>query len=116
MSPPFRVYYDNGATFTGPPQETPALGVIAVVQPDPDHGRMLLARWDYYCWHPDPGQWWGHDLFGLWDYLIQPGWRRVLFGRNVTQEVFHQILRRAEADPDFPVRSATSKREAAVMR
>lgn len=110
----WRVYYDDGATFDAAPEVAPAVGVICVVQPDPDHGRMVLSKWDYYCWHPDTGQWWGHDIFGLFDCLVRPGWKRVLFGRTVPTGVFRAVVARAECDADFPRRSAATPRELAV--
>lgn len=109
----WRVYYDDGSTFDGPPEDTPTTGVIAIVQPDPDHGRMVLSRWDYYDFH-DNGQWWGHDIFGLFDCLTRPGWKRVLFGRTIETARFRQIVARAEADPDFATRSARYPTEAVI--
>lgn len=115
--PAYRVYYDNGTTFDDDPAQAPGVGVLAIVQPDPDHGRIVLSRWDFYCWHPggQHGQWFGHDQFGLFDCLTQPGWRRVIFGRTVSTARFRAIHQAAEDDPDFPARSAVTPRERAVV-
>ena len=110
----WRIYYDDGSTFDGAPESAPALGVLAVVQPDPDHGRVVLSRWDYYCFHG--GEWYGHDSFGLFDCLTRPGWKRVLFGRTVPSAWFREVLKRAETDLDFPPRSAVTPREKAAAR
>lgn len=101
----WRIYYDDGSTFAGAPEEAPGRGVIVIVQADAELGRILLCRWDFYCWHPDSGQWWGHDVFGLWDCLADPGWRRVVFGRTITTERFRELLDAADRDPRFAPRS-----------
>ena len=100
----FRVYYSDGSTFDGDPESAPGLGVVVIVQDDPDVGRMVMARWDFYCWHQ--GQWWGHDLTGLMDCLALPGFNRVLIGRTVSQERWQAINAAALADPDFAPKSA----------
>lgn len=115
MAVRWRVYYDNGETASGlDPADVGSVGVVAIVQPDPDHGRMVVARWDYYCYHSDDEQWYGHDQFGLWDCLTRPGYNRILFGRTIPTEQFRKIIACAESDPDFPTRSAMTYREAAV--
>ena len=101
----FRIYYSDFSTYSGPPAEAPGLGVVVVVQDDPDVGRMVMARWDYYCWHGE--QWWGHDLIGLMDCLAQPGWNNVIIGRTVSQDAWREINRLALEDPDFAPKSAS---------
>ena len=100
----FRVFYDDGTTFDGAPESAPGHGVVVIVQDDPDVGRMVMARWDYFCWHSD--QWWGHDLTGLMDCLALPGFNRVLVGRTVSQQAWQAINALALADPDFAPKSA----------
>lgn len=100
----YRVYYADGTTFDGDPEDAPGLGVVVIPQDDPDVGRMMMARWDYYCWHD--GQWWGHDLVGMVLCLAKPGWSRVLIGETVSQEKYATIYARALADPDFQPKSA----------
>ena len=101
----FRIYLDDGTTYDGPPEQAPGLGVVVIVQDDPDVGRMVMSRWDYFCLHDD-GQWWGHDLTGLMDCLALPGFNRVLIGRTVSQDRWHAINAAALADPDFAPKSA----------
>ena len=101
----FRVYYSDGSTFAGDPAEAPGLGVVVIAQDDDDVGRMIMGRWDYYCWHAP--QWWGHDLTGLIDCLATPGPNRVLIGRTVSQDDWHAIQARAVSDPGFAPKSAT---------
>src|SRR5215208_1972238 len=108
----WRVWFDDQAPFSdldGPPQEVPARGVQVIAQADPATGRFLLSRHDYYWWQG--GRWWAGDSFGLWDYLCQPGWKRVLFGRSVPGERWNELMVAAEDDPDLPARSARDLRE-----
>lgn len=103
----WKVRYDNRAPFSdrdGPPQAAPGLGVLTVTQADADHGRYVLAGDPYFWW--EDGRWWSGDLLGCWDYLTRPGWRKVLFGRQVDNDRYTQTLRASDQDPDFAVRTA----------
>lgn len=95
----WRLYYDDGSTFSsedGGPQDAPARGVIAILQPDPDVGHHVVTGFDYY-WIRD-GVWFGGDLFGLFDHLITPGWKAVKFGRTTSNAEYRAIVARATAD------------------
>lgn len=69
----------------------------------------MLSGFDYY-W-PLSGEWWGGDLFGLFQYLIEPGWSKVLFGQTIGNREFRAVLKRACEDPDFPVKSGWRRDE-----
>lgn len=103
----WRIYYSDDSTFDssqGEPHESPPLGVQAIVQPDPDMGRVIEWGKDYYWWVGD--RWDGGDLFGLFDYLSQPGVKVVRFGRSMSNAAFRAVYARAVADQDFPHKSA----------
>jgi len=103
----WRIYYGDGSTFCdadGRPEDAPGWGVVVIPQADPDVGRMMMSRWDHYCWHD--GQWWGHDLVGLMDCLAGAGPSVVVHGRTVSQEQWRAIYAAALADPDLPPKSA----------
>jgi hypothetical protein len=103
----WRVYYGDGGRFGDPDgaaTDTPGLGVVAITQTDPENGRYVLAGDGYYWWEHD--RWWSGDLLGCWDYLTRPGPRKVLFGRQVPNDRYQEILRIADTDPEFPARSA----------
>lgn len=107
VKPRWRIYYGSGATYSnldGPAEEAPALDVIAIVQ-DFD-GRSIIHGgrgnpFIGYYWY-DGETWCAGDLFGLWDYLAQPGWKRVIFGRTIPGDLFHDIIKAILVDPDFP--------------
>lgn len=67
-----------------------------------EHGWYLCRSNDYYWYLSDQDIWQGGDIFGLWDYLTQPGPKKVLFGRTITNSAFQEILARAYCDPDIP--------------
>ena len=103
----WRIWYDNGTTYgsdNGQPQDAPGRGVICIVQENERTGRVKLSGADYYTWNG--GQWFRADSFGLWDYLAGRGWKKVVFGRMVDRGRYELIMREAEADKDFPPRSA----------
>ena len=63
----------------------------------------------YYVW-VGPG-WRAVNQFGLYDYLIDPGFKIVLFGRTLSHEEYRAILGKATADPDLPKKSAWLREE-----
>jgi len=94
------IFYDGGATFSdsnGSPFEAPARGVLVIVVADQNHRWRTVCGKDFYVWD-NRGKvegWWCVDHFGLYDYLIEPGAKRVLFGRETTNEEFSRVLRSA---------------------
>ncbi len=103
----WKIYYGDGMVFSsddGPPEKAPGWGVAVIVQLDRRRGRMKVYQWGHYCWHGTPdGAWWGHDHTGLMDCLAIPGSSNiVLHGRTISQEMYARLLKRADADPDFP--------------
>lgn len=105
----WKIYYDDGTTYTGDPFLAPALGVLIVVHPDPEHGRYFRFNHDYYWF--ENNRWEGGDLFGLYDYLMRPGCKKVIFGRIVTNERFGEVYNQAMLDMDFAPKTAHSFRE-----
>ena len=103
----WRIYYADGAMYStedGSPFDAPALGVQAIAQEDREVGRTLLSRHEFYWW--TGSEWFGGDIFGLWDYLASPGPKRVAFGRSMTTPEYQAIMRKATDDPYLPRKSA----------
>ena len=112
----WKIYYGDGTTFSdqdGTPFIAPARDVQVIVMNDKNHAWRTQAGNDYYVWDDrgDGARWWGVDQFGMYDYLIDPGYKRVLFGRTVTSNQFDNIFRLASNDPDFPKKTAFANRE-----
>jgi hypothetical protein len=103
----WRVYYGTGEAIDSDQsslEDLPALDVQAVVyrdrNPESETGRVVVHRFDFYWW--DEPDWYGGDLFGLFDYLSRPGLKKVLFGRTMPRtEDYGRIIARAADDPDF---------------
>lgn len=79
------IYYGDGSTYgdqDGAPENAPTRNVQAIT-----------------C-EPD-GIWKGGDIFGLFDYLLRPGWKRVLFGRAVTNDAYEKAVTIARNDKYF---------------
>lgn len=105
--PDWRIYYDDGSTFDslmGSPSEAPAMGFIVAVGYQQDgKTRYLMQGWDHYRWDRDINQWWGMDLFGVFDRLR---FNKEIYaykeGRTVSVEIWKETLNKAHHDPDFP--------------
>ena len=94
------IYYSDGSTYQGCAESTPTRDVQAIVQPCPHTGWAMQHTTDYYVWREDINEWRGTDIFGLWDYLARDGWKKVLFGRTVSNQEFNAIYQRAKQDRD----------------
>lgn len=105
----WRIYYGDGSTYDGDPFLAPPDNVQCVVIADPDHGRILRAMKDFYWWIGD--EWYGGDLFGLFDYLRQPGPKKVIFARSLSDRQYQATIKAALADPDFLPKSAMAPGE-----
>lgn len=99
----WRIYYGDGSTFDssqGSPQDAPGINVQVIAKAAGiDLGRLTIASKDFYWF--DRGEWFGGDVFGLWDYLAQPGLKVVKFGRLISLPIFQEIMRRAVTDSDL---------------
>ena len=109
----WRIYYDNGSTFdntNGEPQDAPGHGVVAIVENDDDHGRIVLNGWNWYYF--DGEVWWGADVHGLLDRLCAslPIFG-VKQGRMVPRNIWHDTMDRAVTDKDFKPKSAVHEKE-----
>jgi hypothetical protein len=108
VSPAWRIYYDDGSTFSsldGEPHEAPPRGFICVVGYDDKNGRYILAQWDHYYYDKEADQWWGCDIHGLIDRLCMNRIYAYKLGRTVTSTEYQKIMDSADKDPDFPRRA-----------
>lgn len=95
------IYYSDGSIWEGEdPEYAPARDVQIIVQPCSNSGWAMQHTQDYYVWRDDLNEWRGTDIFGLWDYLMRGGWKKVLFGRTISVDEFNEIFNRAKADRD----------------
>lgn len=104
----WRIYYGDGRTCDssqGLIEWVPGLNVQAIVQHDQAGNRHVLSRFDYYWYDQDERQWFGGDLFGLFDFLARKS--MVKFGRWIPHERFAEICDLAATDPDFASSAGT---------
>lgn len=91
--------------------DAPALGVQVISQADPVVGRVLVRLADFYWFDHTEDYWYGGDIFGLWDYLTQPGPKKVIFGRTVPTRLHDEIVLAAANDPELPIKTAQHETE-----
>jgi hypothetical protein len=93
------IWYGDETTYRdtdGPPELAPKRNIQVISQEDPDTGQSFVRSNDFYWWTTEG--WQGGDFFGLYDYLIDPGTKIILFGRTVGNRQFQKILQRALND------------------
>jgi hypothetical protein len=98
--PFWKVYYGNGETFSsedGFPEDAPCGGVICVAWYDEDNRRHLAHASDYYIYAGE-GRWMGCDAAGFWQYMGEPGFKVVKFGRMIGDKAFRSIMSHAMSD------------------
>lgn len=115
MKKDWKIYYEDGSTFDntqGLPEDAPSFGVLCVVFPDEEVGRMVMHGWDWFYYHKEDQNWWGADIHGLLDCLLHnKPMKAVKQGRNTNADNYKKILNFAIDDPDFSVKSGEVKRE-----
>ena len=106
--PAWRLYYIDThhgpySSEDGPPEHAPPFGVGLIVQDNPDSGREVVMRHDFYYWVPTDGAWWGSDLAGLVDQFAHHPLDRTALkvGRNTSDARWRELVERAIKDPDF---------------
>lgn len=104
----WKIFYSEG-TYSdedGPPENAPKRDVQTIAVKCETSGRRIERGSDYYIWVPDRGVWRGVDFFGMYDYMIDPGFKLVLYGRVLSDKEYSEIWTRATKDPDLPPKSA----------
>lgn len=108
------IYYGDGTLYRdcdGSPYDAPTRNVQVIAEADADTGQTFVRSSDYYWYQPDADLWQGGDWFGLFDYLIEPGPKRVLFGRTIGNRDYERILIAALDNDYLPPKSAWQPNE-----
>jgi hypothetical protein len=111
---PWRIYYGDGSIYDdsqGSPWDAPALNAQAVVVSDPEHGWYCCRADDFYWYIEAEDRWYSGERFGLFDYLTQPGMKKVIFGRSIPDWEYRKLLDRAMNDPDLPKKTGWQAHE-----
>jgi hypothetical protein len=106
-----RIYYGDGSTFEGLPEDAPIHNVQCIAYDDPDtrygrNGRIVMSGWDLYIYTDNVMGWVGTNkytdlLMHLEDGLGRGGVRAVLRGRWIGRGKFREIQEQAHKDPLF---------------
>lgn len=111
----WRIYYDDGSSFDssmGSEEDAPSYGILCIVYPNEDFGRIVMSGWDWYFYHDEEKNWWGADIHGLCDQLCHnKPVRAVKQGRNAPDKIWKATIATATSDPDFPAKNAKSRRD-----
>lgn len=104
----WKIYYSDRVYTSedGPPELAPKRDVQMIAVACRTSGRRIERSSDFYIWVPDRGMWRGVDFFGMYDYMIEPGSKVVLFGRVLDNEAYADIWRHAVHDSGLPPKSA----------
>jgi len=102
------VYYTHGqfSDTDGLPYDAPTTGVQVIAYQQPDVGRYILAKCDFYWWDIARSQWFGGDQSGFYQHLFGKGPKMVLFGATVTNAEYEACVKLALADPGLPDKTA----------
>ena len=96
------IYYSDSiyTYLDGEVKDAPGIGVQYIAQEDKNHNWVSFSGDDYYYWDDkgDGAKWWQGDRIAFNIYLIQPGWKKVLFGEMLSEERFTEISRRVSED------------------
>lgn len=106
----WKIFYQEStySSKDGLPEHAPKRNVQVIAVQDESLGKRIERSNDYYIWTPSNGKWRGVDQFGLFDYLIEPGYKIVLFGRTLSDDEYRAIWDRVLNDTEMPPKSAIS--------
>jgi len=110
----WKIFYGDGSTYSdkdGLPELAPKRDVQIIGADCEIAGRRFERETDYYIWTPERGGWRGVDKFGLFDYLIDSGYKIVLFGKMLNNKEYRKILDKATNDSYLPRKSAWLREE-----
>jgi hypothetical protein len=100
----WKIYYSDNSTIDdtacSPFDISRRRDIQVIVQESPDHNWTTTCHSDYYIWTDigDGFRWLGVDHFGLYDYLLRPGEKSVLFGATISNERFREIFELAKSE------------------
>jgi hypothetical protein len=110
----WKIFYGDGTTYSdsdGTAWDAPPVNVQALVVNDPQHGWYCCRADDFYWYIPEEDRWYSGERFGMFDYLTQPGMKKIVFGRSIPDDEYQTILNRAINDPDLPQKTGWQAHE-----
>ena len=89
----WKIYYGDKTTFSnedGGAEMAPCGRVICVAFYDDDNRRRVCHQADYYLW--DGRRWYSADISGFMQYMQEPGFKVVKFGREIADLKYREIM------------------------
>ena len=109
----WKVYYSDGSTFTGRPEDAPKQGVQVILVKNERVGRRVLKFCDYYVYSPTLQRWLDcADAASVIVRALKEPSVTVLAGEYLNEEDFEKILIAAHNDVDLPPHSGPPPHEA----
>jgi hypothetical protein len=93
------IFYDDGSVYDSDTdlRDVPRLGVQIICQKNEQTNYDLFRTdGDYFVYDEDRGGWRITDMFGVWDHLNTVRYPLVLFGRNMGDDEFYAVYKRAK--------------------
>jgi len=87
------IFYGDGTMFEGPPEKADTTNVQAIVQKGKKNWHTV-SHADFYCLDKEMG-FYGVDEAGYYQYMFEPGYKLVMFGRTIDTEKFQKIFQTA---------------------
>ena len=113
----WKIFYGDGSTFTdkdGRLELVPKCNVQGIAVEDDTLGRRIESSEDFYIWTPENGGWRGANHFRMAEYLMEPGYKLVLFGRTLDDMDFRKLWDRISRDTYLPPKSGFTRKERRV--
>ena len=98
----WKIYYGDGSVFTnldGEPQDAPCGNVQRIAYYDADGRRKFCHDKDYYIY--ENNCWYAVDMIGFLQYMSDPGFKIVKFGRMMPDLKFRELC--SYIDNDLPL-------------
>ena len=100
----WRIYYADYTIFDntqGDPEDAPTEGFICALGYDETGARYIMHKWDHYRFDKASNQWWGCDVFGVFQALRLGEMYAYKEGRTVSKTLYNELMAKAHNDPDF---------------
>lgn len=97
----WKIYYGDGSTFSnleGNPEDAPCGNVQRIAYYDEDGRRRQAHDRDYYIYDKN---WYAADIIGFYQYMSEPGFKIVKFGRMLPDSKYREIS--SFVDNDLPL-------------
>jgi hypothetical protein len=93
------IFYSDGTRVSNEEMnvgEVKSCEVQAILWWSEDKSWLIIQGYEYYIWKYN--RWYGAELGGKEHYLMQPGWKKVLYGDWIPDDRFEAIIQEAKRE------------------